>query len=122
MAVINNAVSTEFVVNKEKRTIVCIITTEGDVLKRLGKYDIETGDDYWRYGNDRLVRRYKGVAKCAPEDEWDEAYGKKLAEYRAAKARQVDVNKDLDNAVEKLRLGIEKLTKYGYLKEPRRVK
>lgn len=122
MAVINNAVSTEFVVNKEKRTIVCIITTEGDVLKRLGKYGIETGADYWRYGDDRMVRRYKGIAKCAPEDEWDEAYGKRLAEYRAAKARQIDVNRDLDNAVEDLQLGIAKLLAYGYLKEPRRVK
>ena len=107
---INNAVSTEFVVNKEKRTIVCIITTEGDVLKRLGKYGIETGDDYWRYGDNRLIRRYKGIAKCAPEDEWDEAYGK------------IDVNRDLDNAVEDLQLGIAKLLAYGYLKEPRRVK
>lgn len=120
--VINNAVSTEFVVNKEKRTIVCIITTEGDVLKRLEKYGVEMVDDYWRYGDKKMIRRYKGVAKCAPEDEWDETYGKRLAEYRAAKARQIDVNRDLNDAVDHLKLGIAKLTTYGYLKEPRRVK
>ena len=64
-------VTTEYKVNKEKRTVVCIITTYNDVPERLAKYGLGDED----YDEITEVRIYKGKAKCAPEDTWDETYG-----------------------------------------------
>ena len=112
---IDAGVITEFRVNKEKRTIVCIITTFDDVPRRLGKYGL--ADD--RYDENKSdMRVYKGVAKCAPEDEWDEAYGRRLAEYRAARARQVDVNNELKDFIHGISRCIDNLYDYGLMKHP----
>ena len=110
-----NRVTTEYKVNEVKRTVVCIITTINDVPHRLAKYGLadEEYDDI-----DYDVRIYKGIAKCAPEDEWDEIYGKRLAEYRAAKARQVDVNEELKNYVKGISRCINNLQEYGFVREP----
>ena len=85
-------VTTEYKVNEAKRTVVCIITTINDVPHRLAKYGL-ADEEYDEIDYD--VRIYKGIAKCAPEDEWNEAYGKHLAEYRASKLRQSDVNNEI---------------------------
>ena len=114
---IDTGVITEFRVNKEKRTVVCIITTFDDVARRLEKYGL--ADD--RYNEDESdMRVYKGIAKCAPEDEWDEAYGRRLAEYRAARARQVDVNNELKAYIHGISKCIDNLYDYGLMKNPHR--
>ena len=109
-------VSTKFEINKEKRTIVCIITTINDFPLRLEKYGL-ADDDYNE--NDFDVRVYRGVAKCSPEDDWDEAYGKHLAEYRAACARQSDINHDIKKYIHGISKCIDNLYDYGMLKDPR---
>ena len=48
-------------VDKEKRTIRCILVEHGN----------------------GVTRKSVGMAVCGPEDEWDEEYGKKLAFNRA---------------------------------------
>lgn len=87
----------KYIVNKEKRTVVCILSNcSEDVLKAIDKSfrKIFISDLY-------INDKYVGVAKCSPEDEWDEKIGKRLAfsrayaEYRGAikvKARKFIAN------------------------------
>ena len=107
-------VNTEFIVNKEKRTIVCIITTVNDIPLKLNKYNLVDS----KYDNINEIRTYKGFAHCALEDEWDENYGKHLAEYRASRARQKDVNHELKNYIKAISKRIDNLYDYGLLKDP----
>ena len=107
-------VNTEFIVNKEKRTIVCIITTVNDIPLKLNKYNLVDN----KYDDFNEIRIYKGFARCAPEDEWDENYGKHLAEYRASRARQKDVNHELKNYIKTISKRIDSLYDYGLLKDP----
>lgn len=108
-------VITEYKVNEAKRTVICIITTINDVPHRLAKYGL-ADEEYDEIDYD--IRIYKGIAKCAPEDEWDEIYGKRLAEYRAAKARQADVNTELKKYIAGISRCINNLQEYGFMKDP----
>lgn len=107
-------VTTEFIVNEEKRTVVCIITTVDDMADRLAKYGL--ADD--QYDDIEDVRIYKGIAKCCPQDTWDESYGKKLAEWRAARRRQVDINNEICDYINSMDDRLETLATYGRLKNP----
>lgn len=108
-------VTTKFVVNKEKRTVVCIITTVDDVVLRLGKYGL-ADEGYENFYADERV--YRGIAKCAPEDTWDETYGMKLAECRAMTKRQEDVNRELTKYIKDCRRRLKNLERYGMLRTP----
>ena len=107
-------VTTEFIVNEEKRTVVCIITTVDDMADRLAKYGL--ADD--QYDDIEDIRIYKGIAKCCPQDTWDESYGKKLAEWRAARKRQVDINNEIYDYIDSMTERLETLELYGRLKDP----
>ena len=109
-------VTTKYKVNEEKRTVVCIITTVDEIPYRLGKYDLadEQYDDFID------VRVYKGIAYCSPEDEWNEKTGRRLAEYRAQRARQVDVNNEIRKFVRGLSKNLDNLFYNGQMKTPRR--
>ena len=110
-----NRVTTEYKVNKEKGTVVCILTVINDIPLRLAKYGL-ADEDYDDIDLD--IRIYKGVAKCAPDDVWDEVYGKRLAEYRAARARQIDVNTELKSYINGISRCIDNLYDYGFMKNP----
>lgn len=107
-------VTTEFIVNEKKRTVVCIITTVDDFITRIEKYGL--GDD--KYDDIEDVRIYKGIAKCCPQDTWDESYGKKLAEWRAERQRQVDINNEIYDYTFSMRDRLVTLETYGMLKKP----
>lgn len=108
-------VTTEYKVNKEKGTVVCILTVINDIPLRLAKYGL-ADEDYDDIDFD--IRIYKGIAKCAPEDHWDEIYGKRLAEYRASRARQIDVNNELKSYIRGVSKCIDNLYDYGLMKDP----
>lgn len=108
-------VFTEYIVNKEKRTVVCKITTVNDIEDRLLKFGL--GD--W---GEVVSRTYVGIAKCSPQDEWDEITGKRLAEYRAARKRQVDVNNALRSEIKRILNAADALSTHGMLKKPNRPK
>ena len=110
----DNRVTTEYKVNEEKRTVVCIIKTTNDISSRLVKYDLST-NEIFLFDPDRI---YKGIARCAPDDTWDEEYGKRLAEYRASRARQVDVNNELKNYIKTISKRIDNLYDHGLMKNP----
>ena len=85
-----------------------------DVPLRLSKYGLWSSDE----DEEPDIRVYKGVAKCAPEDKWDPLYGRRLAEYRASRARQVDVNNELTYYINTLSKRIDNLYDYGLMKHP----
>lgn len=108
-----NDVTTKFFVDEKKRTVVCVMTARNDVPARLMKYGLS---HICYFDTHDCV--YKGIAKCAPDDEWDEAYGRHLAEYRAARARQLDVNRQLNSYIKKYSRCLNNLKNYGLLKDP----
>ena len=107
-------VDTKFFVNKDKRTVVCVISTINDIPQRLAKYNLS----YEKYDDAEEIRTYTGYAYCAPEDEWNETYGKHLAEYRASKLRQSDVNREIKKFIKGISKCIDNLYDYGLLKDP----
>lgn len=117
------AVNTEFFVNKEKRTIACVITTKNDFLGKLIKYGFAEPFGMFRIDWDPqqiVEKKYVGIAKCAPEDEWNENFGRDLAEARAMNQRKADLNVELANFVRRTYANLDNLYKYGMLKEQRR--
>lgn len=80
---------TNYIVNKDKGTIVCIIK-----FKVPSYYDYLVGTDYHiencfkKAGlptdlPHNRVKIVKGVAKCSPNDTFDETIGKRIAESKA---------------------------------------
>ena len=89
----------EYIVNKEKRTVVAMIKfneetpsfkNSGDIFddlwmafNRLKSSDSFWGNDYRKKVSKMYFPKYMSAkAKCNPEDEWDEDYGKALARMR----------------------------------------
>jgi len=93
------------------------MTAVNDIPLRLAKYGL-VDEDYNAINFD--FRTYKGIAKCAPGDVWDETYGKRLAEYRAARARQADVNTELKAYINNISKCIDNLYDHGLMKNPRK--
>ena len=76
-----------YVINKEKRTVVCIMrNAEEDACGPVEKYLDSKGlsFDWATYKKLLLPESIVGVAKCNPNDEWDEEFGKRLARKRCS--------------------------------------
>ena len=102
-------------INEKDRIIVCIIETVNEVEKRVRKYGVNgnfNGD------SNPIVKRYVGKAKCSPEDQWNENYGKNLAKYRALVKRAKDVNQEIDKIIESNLFKINILREKGKIKIP----
>ena len=109
-------VETKFFIDELKRTVVCVVTTYDEVARRLAKYNL--ADDKYENSLFSDVRKYVGVAKCSDEDEWNENYGCKLAEYRATKQRKADINEELIKYIKGMKINLDKLESYGLIKNP----
>ena len=108
-----NRVQTEYIINEEKRVVVCQITAIDDLNMRLVKYGFNPHYNYSK------VKTYRGIARCHPDDVWNVTYGKRLAEYRASKKRVKDVNQEIEKFIDKLQKCSLALVKYGVMKQPR---
>lgn len=106
-------VKTTYYVNKEKRTVACVMYTYNDVRDKIQKYGLVPSYKYLCQ-----VKVYHGVAKCAPEDEWDETIGRRLAERRAAAKRQNYVNGEIDKFIQGEVARLNNLIEHGLLKYP----
>lgn len=88
----------DFYVNEEKRTVVCVypkpdpIFNQRDASDMAANFiidnfdfsDLDLGDLVYKMTPKiRMPRYFTGKAICAPEDEWDEELGKKIAFARA---------------------------------------
>ena len=115
----NHSVNTKFIVNEDKKVVVCIITAINDIPYRLQKYGLVDRNQFWYEQElEADIRRYVGVARCLPGDKWDERYGRKLSEYKASMKRQKTVNREIYNWAERQTNKLADLTTYGYLKDP----
>ena len=103
-------------INKEKRTVVCIINgCEELASDRMYKYARHIEQRWLEFS---IKRQYIGIAKCSPEDEWDEEKGKKLALIRAKRKRCRDINKMIYRVIDMMKREIADLEKYGIHKLP----
>ena len=77
----------DFYVDKEKRTIVCVINNAQCALYNYMDETFATGGFAWytcRMSHwAEMPKRFVGKAVCSEEDEWDEEFGKLLAFSRA---------------------------------------
>lgn len=111
----------KFIVNKEKRTVICLIEDTENVFVNFAQDNFKID---WTYRMDynklRMPNRFVGKAVCAESDEWDEEKGKLLAYDRMKneltasfqRSAQYFVNwydKELSNAVKILNDYGEKL-------------
>lgn len=114
-------IETKFRVDEEKRTVTCIITTKNDFISKIIKYGfaeifnqlpLELRDIR---EEDEDIRKYVGIAKCNPDDKWDEEFGKHLAEQRAMTARRADINNEIAIFINRMNRCIDNLYLYGRL-------
>lgn len=86
----------KFYVNKDSRTVVCVIPEEinGRYTRNMVEDFIEDNFQFadlkmdWSLSGEfcrklRMPKTFKGKAVCAPEDEWNEELGRKIAFARA---------------------------------------
>lgn len=100
----------KYYVNKEKRTVACVITgCEWAAYNRVWRY-VRLEDSAFK-----IADEYTGIAKCAPDDEWDEAFGKRLAFARARNNRDKAINDVITKAIKWLRDAEERLMQHGYI-------
>ena len=102
----------EFKVFKDKRVVVCkLYGCETIAISRIGKYTKISC--FGRFNNDFIDDVYVGVARCAPEDTFDEEYGKKLALARAKAKRGKAANNALYAFINDVKKDLERLEQYG---------
>lgn len=78
----------KFYVDKEARTVICVIPNTRDLLiDYIWKHfrNNNLANPNWEYAEKRLQlpKSFKGRAVCAPEDEWNEETGRMVAFARA---------------------------------------
>lgn len=114
-----------FFVDKEHGVVVCKLTGCKDIaVSRLDKYMPNydyylIGSPYWL--NTDIEDTYTGIARCNPEDEWDEEYGKELALLRAKQKRCKAVNNVLCEVMRQMACEMDDLRIYGIHKIPEEI-
>lgn len=82
---------TRYIVKENERKVICVIHTDDfDEVRNFSEFAQDYCNSIMWYRNRKVMEQLKlphkafvGIATCAPEDEWDEALGKKLAYARA---------------------------------------
>lgn len=105
----------KFDVNPEKRRVICFLyNCENIALNRIKKYvpcfNTEIFAKKYKLKIDPV---YVGIAKCAPEDEFDVEYGKKLALTRAKQKRCKAINRVIYDVFDVIDCELNNLDRYG---------
>lgn len=73
----------KFIVNKEKRRVVCILEYSNDLFIDFILSNCELGKQLWPsykvFSPLIMPNRFIGIATCSENDEWDEEIGKRIA-------------------------------------------
>ena len=105
-----NGSDIEFKVFEDKKTVVCRIWNCHMTAKnRIHKYT----HDVTVYGTEDIPDVFVGIARCAPEDEFDVEFGKKLALTRAKEKRGKAINEAIYSYIDDIQRGLRDLEKYG---------
>ena len=101
----------KFIVNKEKKLVICRLENcQNIACNRTNKYAEHA---YFGWDELKVPNVFTGVARCAPEDDFDEEYGKKLALIRAKRKRGQVINKVIRNAIRIMEREAMELRKRG---------
>ena len=99
-----------YTVIKDKGIVICRLSGCSDIaIDRIFKYTGELCDSELY----QLKDCYFGVAKCAPEDEFDAEYGKKLALSRAKIKRNKAITRMIRKYIRNTAIGIKRLADHG---------
>ena len=100
----------EYMIYPEERRVVCrLLDCSRTAFKRILKY---TNADYV-IGPYRVDDTFVGIAKCAPEDEFDVEIGMELSLAKAKRKRCKAVNNMLIKYIEDVQCGLDRLAAYG---------
>ena len=103
----------KFIIDPEHRVVVCkLLNCENTATGRIYKY-MKSTEMFELWNNYTIKSVYTGVARCAPEDEWNEEYGKRLALKRAKKKRGDDANRMIMKWHKRVSKELDNLVKYG---------
>ncbi len=72
----------KFIVNKDKRKVVCVLEDTEKNLRDFLRDEAALKDlhnPFWWFDVTALPNRFVGIATCSPEDEWNEELGKQIA-------------------------------------------
>ena len=69
----------KFILKPDERRIVCIYYTDPEILIDYLNHNCNVYTDYKEYNILKMRHYYTGIATCAPEDEWNEELGRKIA-------------------------------------------
>lgn len=73
----------KYYTNPEKKTVIAVLKgTEMDCINKIEKIMGSVDWDFWASDKYMMPNCFRAVAKCAPEDEYDEEAGKALAKER----------------------------------------
>ena len=111
----------KFVVDKEKKKVVCILDETRDMLYEY----LDDNRNYLSFlatiaDRKKVIRmpdRFVGIATCSPDDEWDETLGRKIAFYKMRNKFYHSLFKRADNFVnwidDNLNQMVEELNGWG---------
>ena len=107
-----------YIINEEKRTVVCLIKVQPTLTADIVDKYLEASNLNRTCGLDIdfLGETFRGIAKCHPEDKWDEEVGCELARKRAEKRADRAINNELSAYVKSLRHAADLIEQYGYRK------
>ena len=110
----------EFLVFANKGVVVCKIhNCEFLAINRITKYIEMNSPLILSVAYDYLIKNtFVGVAHCAPDDTWDEEFGKKLALTKAKAKRCKAINRAVKMFIEKTDRSLERLETYGIHEVP----
>lgn len=117
MEVERNQNDVEFIVKADKGVVVCKLHNCKEIVeKRIFKQN-NTVFPYFpeKYYIDNI---YVGVAKCAPEDTFDEEIGKKIALTKAKRKRAQAANNAIKQYISDVQKDLSRLEQYGIHEVP----
>ena len=102
----------DFKVYPEQGVVVCRLLYCRDIaIRRILKY---TGEEFVSSAGELLIDNvFYGVARCNPEDKFDEQYGMELALAKAKRKRGIAINRAIQKYIERTQRGLDDLAKYG---------
>ena len=104
----------KFIVNEQKRKVICILDeTTHLVFDFLGAdcFDFPFRLTNEEYNELKMPNRFVGVATCASEDKWDEELGKAIAFSKLKYKVNASIFKRGDKLIETLDKKIDKIIK-----------
>lgn len=112
-----NSSDVEFIVKADKGVVVCKLYNCSEIpVRRISK---QVGTIFpYSVENYEIDNVYIGVAKCSPEDTFDEETGKRIALTKAKRKRGQAINNALKEFIADAEKDLKRIVEYGIHKIP----